>query len=87
MIVEGVKLMFIGMTTVLLFLTMMIFMIDVVSRLTKKYAARELENIRKERLQRVEKASRIIPMHEDTIPIAVIVAAIAAYEADQYKTW
>ena len=85
MIIEGVKLMFIGMSTVLVFLTLMIFLINVVARITRKYVEREVEMARKERVQRTEKADRIIPMPKRKATIAVITAAVAAYEADQNR--
>lgn len=43
MIVEGLKLMVVGMTTVLLFLMLMILLIQIAARLTKNVTARELK--------------------------------------------
>ena len=49
MIFEGVKLMFIGMTTVMLFLILMILLLQLASYLTRDVTAREVESIRLER--------------------------------------
>ncbi len=45
MIVEGLKLMVVGMTTVVLFLTFMILLIQAAAKLTKDITARELQAI------------------------------------------
>ncbi|BCL62661.1 hypothetical protein DGMP_33540 [Desulfomarina profundi] len=85
MIIEGVKLMFVGMTTVLLFLSLMILLIQFVSFLTRDATARELEAIQKERelqsLKRKKKKEASADSDED---IAVIAAAIAAFEAERF---
>lgn len=88
MLVEGIKLMFVGMTTVLLFLSFTILLIQIVSRLTRKAAQRELEAMRLEqslRTQARKKGAGISSTHvsediEDDI--AVIAAAVAAFEAE-----
>ena len=49
MIVEGLKLMVVGMTTVLLFLTFMILLIQAAAKLTKDVTARELQAIENEK--------------------------------------
>ena len=49
MIFEGVKLMVVGMTTVMLFLCLMILFINLVSFLTRGSAAREIAAIAEER--------------------------------------
>ena len=74
--------MFIGMTTVVLFLVLMIFLIQVVSKLTANIAKRELDIIKKAAAERAERAKKIDM--DDDIPIAVITAAVAAYEHDVY---
>lgn len=85
MIIEGVKLMFVGMATVLLFLSLMILLIQFVSFLTRDATARELEAIQKERelqsLKRKKKKEASVDNDED---IAVIAAAIAAFEAERF---
>ena len=74
--------MFIGMTTVVLFLVLMIFLIQVVSKLTANIAKRELDIIKKAAAERAERAKKIDM--DDDIPIAVITAAVAAYEHEIY---
>ncbi len=71
MLLAGLKLMFIGMATVLLFLLLMIVLIQVVSRLTVNIAAKELEAIKNEKLERARRANEIKLSEEGEIPIAV----------------
>lgn len=95
MIFEGIKLMFVGMGTVILFLCFMIFLLQLVSRLTKEHTAREFEAIELERKllaeaakARKRKESELrhhSTVEDDDDDIAVIGAAIAAYEADRVK--
>ena len=84
MIVEGLKLMVVGMTTVLMFLMLMILLIQLAARLTKDVTARELQAIEneKERLrqQREREKQAVAEVDDD---IAVITAAIAAFEAER----
>ena len=84
MIFEGVKLMLIGMTTVMLFLVLMILLIQLTSYLTRGATAREVESIRLEReiqTLRKKKAKDSSDADED---IAVIAAAVAAYETERF---
>lgn len=74
--------MFIGMTTVILFLVLMILLIQIVSKLTRNIVKRELDIIKKAAAARAERAKKIDM--DDDIPIAVIAAAVAAYEKDVY---
>ena len=91
MLVEGIKLMFVGMTTVLLFLTFTIFMVQLVSTLTRNIAQRELEALNLERQQ--QRLARLgvrgtasddgrADYEDEEDDIAVIAAAVAAYEAE-----
>lgn len=90
MILEGIKLMFVGMTTVVLFLIFMIFLIQVVSHLTRSATARELEAIKLERelLTRNRKEKQSAQEQQSAQDadedIAVIAAAVAAFEAEKY---
>lgn len=96
MILEGIKLMFVGMGTVLLFLSFMIFLLQLVSRLTKEHTAREFESIELERklLAEAAKAKKRRELEAQTFrssaddedDIAVIAAAIAAFEAERLHT-
>lgn len=84
MIFEGVKLMLVGMTTVMLFLGLMIIFINLVARLTKGVAMREVEAMKKERelLARNRKKTKETVIDNADEDIAVIAAAVAAFEAE-----
>jgi sodium pump decarboxylase gamma subunit len=86
MIFEGVKLMVVGMTTVMLFLILMILFINFVSFLTRGSAAREVEAIAQERaLQALNrKKAKEIASGDADEDIAVIAAAVAAYESERF---
>ena len=86
MLFEGVKLMIVGMTTVMLFLLLMILFINLVAYLTKGEAAREISEIEKERaLQALKrKQAKEATSGDADEDIAVIGAAIAAYEAERF---
>ncbi|KGO33170.1 MAG: OadG family protein [Desulfoprunum sp.] len=90
MIFEGVKLMVVGMTTVMLFLLLMIYFIKLVAFLTRGAAAREIQAIANDRaiLASKRKKARAVPVPV-SVPVsdggaefAVIAAAVAAYESD-----
>ncbi len=84
MIVEGLKLMVVGMTTVVLFLTFMILLIQAAAKLTKDVTARELQAIEneKERLRQQREMEKQAS-EEGVDDIVVITAAIAAFEAER----
>ena len=84
MIVEGLKLMVVGMTTVLMFLMFMILLIQLAAHLTKGVTARELQTIddEKKRIKR-EREMATLAATEDDNDIVVITAAIAAFEAER----
>lgn len=86
MIFEGVKLMVVGMTTVMLFLSLMILFITLVAFLTRGSTAREITAIEEERALNAQnrkngKTASSSGVDED---IAVITAAVAAYEAERF---
>ena len=95
MLIEGIKLMFVGMGTVVLFLCFMILLLQLVSRLTKEHTAREFEAIELERklLAEAAKAKKKREREaqtrqingDDEDDIAVIAAAIAAYETERFR--
>jgi len=88
MLFEGIKLMFVGMTTVMLFLILMILFINLVAILTRGATARELETIQKKRetrSQNKKKAKEAASSGAD-VDIAVITAAVAAYEAERFAS-
>ena len=86
MIFEGVKLMVVGMTTVMLFLILMILFINFVSFLTRGSAAREVQAIAQERaLQALNrKKAKEVASEDADEDIAVIAAAVAAYESERF---
>lgn len=85
MIFEGVKLMVVGMTTVMLFLFVMIFLINLVAVLTREAAAREIQAIAKDRalLVKNRKKTKEVTLGDVDEEIAVIAAAIATYETER----
>jgi oxaloacetate decarboxylase gamma subunit len=84
MIFEGVKLMFIGMTTVMLFLVLMILLIQLASYLTRDATAREVESIRLEREIQALRKKKVKESSDADEDIAVIAAAVAAYETERF---
>lgn len=85
MIFEGVKLMVVGMTTVMLFLSLMILFINLVARLTRGVATRELAAIEMEReLSAYNRKNGTTSAEGADEDIAVIAAAVAAYEAERF---
>jgi oxaloacetate decarboxylase (Na+ extruding) subunit gamma len=86
MLFEGVKLMIVGMTTVMLFLSLMILFINLSAFLTKGQVAKEMERMETERKLAALKRKQAREaasggLDED---IAVITAAVAAYEAERF---
>jgi len=86
MLFEGVKLMVVGMTTVMLFLCLMILFINLIAHLTKGEATKELDAIAKEReLQALKRKQANEAASADADDdIAVIAAAVATYEAERF---
>jgi oxaloacetate decarboxylase gamma subunit len=84
MIFEGVKLMLIGMTTVMLFLVLMILLIQLTSYLTRGATAREVESIRLEREIQALRKKKVKESSDADEDIAVIAAAVAAYETERF---
>ena len=88
MIFEGVKLMFVGMATVLLFLSFMILLIQLISHLTRGQVEKELKAMALEREKRAlaskkkKTAPAAAPADGGDDDIAAIAAAVAAYEAE-----
>jgi sodium pump decarboxylase gamma subunit len=94
MIFEGVKLMFVGMGTVLVFLSFMILLLQIVSRVTKSHTAREFEalELEKKLLAQAAKAKKKkaqaaanVGSRDDEDDIAVIAAAVAVFEAEKLQ--
>ncbi|NNK95492.1 MAG: OadG family protein [Desulfobacterales bacterium] len=84
MIVEGLKLMVVGMTTVLCFLILMILVIQLAAYLTRSITERELQAIENEKERRkLEKEHEKLTAEDGGEDIVVISAAIAAFEAER----
>ena len=80
MLWEGIKLMVVGMSTVMIFLMLMIACIEWMKRLTVDFNQLEQEVIKaKAKRTRASKQKT----STNTVPVEVFAAAIAAYEADQ----
>ena len=77
MILEGVKLMVIGMSTVFLFLLVQITLISITAKLTKGSAQKELEEMEQEKLARSKKGKK----SQGSDLIAAIAVAVAQHEA------
>jgi len=84
-LIEGLKLMVIGMSTVFVFLLLMILLINLVAFFTQKHAIVELEQIELEKLARLNKSRKKKKGASNGAPTAVITAAVSAYEADEKK--
>lgn len=82
MILQGLTLMITGMTTVFLFLLLMMVTIQLVAHLTRGAAERELAELAEE--QRKRAARRKKPA-ADGVPVAVLAAAVAAFEQDRAR--
>lgn len=92
MIFEGFKLAFIGMGVVLLFLSLMIVLIQWVASLTRESSRRELAAIKqakdlRTRTQRVtqDRQAQAVDSEDSGLDIAVIAAAVAAYEEERFQ--
>ena len=85
MILEGVKLAFIGMTTVFLFLSLMILLIQWVSVLTRGSANRELEAIRLAKELKLRGRKKTTLTEDADEDIAAIAAAVATYEQERLR--
>ena len=87
MIIEGLKLMVVGMTTVVLFLLFMILLIQLFANLTKGVTQREIQALEeeKERFRQEREREKLAAQAADDSDedIVVISAAIAAFEAEK----
>lgn len=84
MIIEGIKLAFIGMGTVFLFLSLMILLMQWVAHLTRGAAQRELESIKLEKLLKTRSRQKTASPTDNTDEdIAAIAAAVATYEKER----
>ncbi|MGK5091767.1 OadG family protein [Deltaproteobacteria bacterium TL4] len=81
MILEGFQIMIVGMTLVMLFLSLMVVLINGVAWLTQGVAEQELAKIQVAKLAKQASQKRVSSSGE--LPIAVFAAAVAAFEADK----
>ncbi len=82
MIFAGIKLMFIGMGIVFVFLVILVYTIKLSHRLLAKQTKKELEELRAASRGRLKKRREEIIRGEDKILVAVISAAVAAHHAN-----
>lgn len=78
MLLEGFKLMIMGMGTVFLFLTVMVYCLRSVAWISHHKTKREEKLMKMEK----QKKSETIVSPQDEVPIAVFAAAINAFESD-----
>lgn len=82
MIYAGLTLMLAGMTTVFVFLMMMMLSIRILTFLTRHKTADELRIIKQQRKKKTSRSSAARDREDGGAPLAVITAAIAAFEQD-----
>ncbi len=80
MLLEGLKLMGVGMTTVMLFLLLMIACIGLVARFTRKQSQLEEAALAN---QQVAARPPPPPAKQAAVPVEVFTAAIAVYEEER----
>ena len=79
MLLEGLKLMGVGMTTVMLFLLLMIACIGLVARFTRKQSQLEEAALANQQVA----ARPPPPAKQAAVPVEVFAAAIAVYEEER----
>ena len=82
MLLEGLKLMILGMTTVMLFLILMIVFIELVKFLNLNFNEHEKTSFEKKEKSEFQTS---IPNNKKELPIEVFVAAISAFESDKNR--
>ena len=83
MLWEGLKLMVVGMATVMIFLILLIACIELVKYLTRNHAALVLEN---QKNQQKSVNTSIKLENSKIVPVEVFAAAISAFEVDIKKS-
>ena len=79
MLLEGLKLMIVGMATVILFLLLLIACIEWVKFLTRNFTMNQQQSLHQSRKSDSNKC-KTVPKLE--VPVEVFAAAIASYESD-----
>ncbi len=82
MLLEGLKLMIIGMTTVMLFLALMIFFIELIKYLNLNFNELEKNSFYKKEKSELQTS---ITTKKKELPIEVLAAAISAFESDKNR--
>ena len=82
MLLEGLKLMIIGMTTVMLFLALMIFFIELIKYLNLNFNELEKNSFNKKEKSELQTS---ITTKKKELPIEVLAAAISAFESDKNR--
>ncbi len=82
MLLEGLKLMIIGMTTVMLFLALMIFFIELIKYLNLNFNKLEKNSCNKKEKSELQTS---ITNNKKELPIEVFAAAISAFESDKNR--
>ncbi len=80
MLLEGLKLMIIGMTTVMLFLALMIFFIELIKYLNLNFNELEKNSFNKKEKSELQTS---ITKKKKELPIEVFAAAISAFESEK----
>lgn len=83
MIYAGLILMLAGMSIVFVFLLLMTFTIQILAYLTRHRTANEFKIMEKQRKKRTSQRSTARSRDDAAAPLAVISAAIAAFEQDE----
>ena len=79
MLLEGLKLMIVGMATVMLFLLLLIACIEWVKFLTRNFTMNQQQSLHQ---SRKSDANKYKTAHKLEVPVEVLAAAIASYESD-----
>ena len=79
MLLEGLKLMIVGMATVMLFLLLLIACIEWVRFITRKFTMNQEQSLLKSRKSDSNKLKTVSNL---ALPVEVFAAAIASYESD-----
>ena len=79
MLIEGLKLMIVGMTTVMLFLLLLIASIEWIKFLTRNFTMNQQQSLHQSRKSNSNKC-KTVPKLE--VPVEVFAAAITSYESE-----
>ena len=86
MIYAGLTLMLAGMTTVFVFLMLMMFTIQILAFLSRHRTQNELQVMEQQKKKKTPRRSDARNREDGGAPLAVIAAAISAFEQDHATT-